>query len=170
MQDKMFWRLFLACGLAVLFAGCAAVLSDRVLEQSEPPIPFHELQKSAGNYNGKMVILGGTIIKINHEPTGSVIEILQRPLGYRLEPESGDQTEGRFLVRANRVVEEQIFRTGRPITVAGIVSGQESRKLDATTYEYPVISLEEYHLWPEPPAGEDSNPRVFLNFGVFGTF
>lgn len=166
----MLWKLFSVCVLAVWFSGCAAVLSDRVLEQSEPAISFQDLQKSAVNYNGRMVILGGTIIKINHESTGSVIEILQRPLGYRLEPESGDQTEGRFLVRANRVVEEQIFRAGRPITVAGIISGQESRKLDQTTYEYPVISLEEYHLWPEPPAYEDRNPRVFLNFGLFGTF
>ena len=84
--------------------------------------------------------------------------------------ENGDQTGGRFLVRANRVLEDQIFRTDRPVTVAGNILGRESRALDETTYDYPVISLEEYHLWPEAGSYEDSNPRVFLNFGIFKTF
>jgi len=169
-QNKTFWKMFFACGLAVFFAGCSSVLSDRVLEQSEPAIPFQDIQNSTGIHTGKMVILGGTIIKINHESSGSVVEILQRPLGHRLKPESGDQTGGRFLVRANRVIEDQIFRTDRLVTVAGNILGRESRTLDETTYDYPVISLEEYHLWPEAGPYEDSNPRVFLNFGIFGTF
>ena len=100
------------------------------------------------------------------EDAGTVVEILQRPLGGRLRPEMNDETGGRFLARFGKVVPETSLERHRRITLAGTVMDQETRPLDQTTYTYPVIRVEEYHLWPVPPKNP---PNFTIGFGVSGT-
>jgi outer membrane lipoprotein len=95
-----------------------------------------------------------------------MVEILQRPLGWRLKPELNDQTGVRFLARFGKVMAEGRLLQDRRITLAGKVTGQETRPLDQTTYTYPVIRVEEYHLWPVPSMGP---PNFIIGIGVSGT-
>ncbi len=151
-----------------LLAGCASVLSKQVLEDSETKVVFTDLKTNTDNYLEKSVVLGGTIVDVGNDASGSWMIVLQRPLDYRLEPQLNDQTEGRFLVQSDQILEESVFAKGRRITVAGRVSGSETRSLDQITYEYPRLKLREYHLWPE--GYQRSNPQIHLGIGVFGRF
>ena len=84
----------------ILFSGCGPVLSQAVLDESDANVLLGELQRSPENYLGKSVLFGGTIVRVGNDASGSWAEILQRPLGYRLEPKLNDQTGGRLLLKS----------------------------------------------------------------------
>lgn len=155
------------CLVTLGLGGCAGVISQKLIEASEPQAAFSEIRRTPQNHLGRTVVLGGSIISVQQEGAETVVEVLQRPLGHHLQPEMGDETEGRFLARINLAGKETQLEPKREITVAGKVTDEETRPLDRTTYTYPVIQVEEYHLWPQwkkPPP-----PRVNINFGVSGT-
>lgn len=156
--------LFLMSGF--LLGGCASVFSENVLKDSEPRLTFQEVLKSPDKYRGRMVIFGGTLLQIETASDGSWMEILQRPLDRRSMPYLDDRSDGRFLVRADRLLDPEEFTKNKLITVAGRVTAPEARKLDSMQYQYPVLQLEEYHLW----SGQWSRPKIFLSIGIFGSF
>jgi len=154
--------------MILFLSGCAPVLSQAVIDASDRNILFGELQRNTERYLGKSVLFGGTIVQVGNGPDGSWAEVLQRPLGFRLEPELDDQTEGRFLIMSSEVWDEQIFSKGRKITVVGKVEGKESRPLDQTTYDYPLLRVQEYHLWPYGTQS-GSGSYFHFSFGLFGS-
>jgi len=156
--------LILMLGLS----GCAPVLSQSLIDSSEPRVLFHEIKKSPDRHVGRTVILGGTVIKVTRENDHHIVEILQRPLGSRLQPLDTDKTGGRFLARFDNLDEDTVLQADRPITLGGKVMGQERRPLDRTEYAYPVIQVDEYHLWRGWDADPGASPRFFWSFGLSG--
>jgi len=152
-----------------LFTGCGPVISQAVIDEAQPDVLFGDLQRNTENYVGKSVLFGGTIVKVGNEPKGTWVEVLERPLGFRLEPMLDDQTGGRFLLVSDQILDEQIFTRGRKITVVGKVEGRETRPLDQITYDYPVLRIREYHLWP-PGSRRGGGPDVFFSLGIFKSF
>jgi len=152
----------------ILISGCGPVLSQAVIDESDANVLLGELQRSPENYLGKSVLFGGTIVRAGNDASGSWAEILQRPLGYRLEPKLNDQTGGRLLLKSNEIWDEQIFAKGRKITLVGKVEGKETRSLEAITYDYPILRVTEYHLWPE--GRTRTGPDFRFSFGLFGSF
>lgn len=165
------WRstglLFL---ILCMLAGCSQVLSEKVMRDRDPLIKFAELKKAPEDHTGKLMIVGGTIIRLTHDESGSLLEVLQRPLDSNLEPLSGDETGGRFLIRTKHPMTDQLFQKARKITVAGLVLGSETRPLDQTTYTYPVLSLEDFYVWPERGNGGGAYPMFSFGIGFRGSF
>ncbi len=149
-------------------AACAPVLSQSIIDASEPSVPFQEIHKAPGQHVGRTVVVGGAVIQVIREEGYYLVEILQQPLGSRLQPLPSDQSGGRFLARIQNLSEDLETMQGRPITVGGKVVGQETRPLDRTQYTYPVIEVEEYHLWRGWNADPGASPRFFWSFGVSG--
>lgn len=156
--------------LVLFLSGCAPVLSQTVIDASDRNVLFGELQRNTDRYIGKSVLLGGTIIRVGNDPQGGWAEILQRPLGFRMEPEMDDQTGGRFLLRTDEILDEQIFSKGRKITLVGKVEGKEPRSLDQVSYDYPLLRVQEYHLWPLSQNRTGPGPDFYFNIGIFGSF
>lgn len=154
--------------MVLFLSGCGPVLSQAVIDESDQSVLFGDLQRNTERYIGKSVLFGGTIIRVGNDQKGSWAEILQRPLGFRMEPELNDQTEGRFLLLTHEILDEQIFSKGRKITVVGKVKGKDSRPLDKITYDYPVLQVQEYHLWPL--GAYRTGPDVRFSIGIFGSF
>jgi outer membrane lipoprotein len=156
--------------MILILSGCAPVLSQTAIDASDRNVLFGDLQRNTENYIGQSVLFGGTIIRVGNDPQGGWAEILQRPLGFRMEPEMDDQTGGRFLLLTSEILDEQIFSKGRKITLAGKVEGKESRSLDKISYDYPLLRVQEYHLWPISRNRAASGPDVHFSIGIFGSF
>ncbi|MBI5428371.1 MAG: Slp family lipoprotein [Nitrospinae bacterium] len=103
---------------ALCAGGCAPVLSNAVLESSDPTLSFEDLRRNPDAHAGKTLVLGGTIIDVFPGPEGVWLEVLQRPLGFRMEPEIDDRTGGRFLVEMGKNLDERQFVKRRKITLA----------------------------------------------------
>ena len=161
----MFPRL-LSTVVLLLLGGCASVLSDRVLEQ-EPRVAFETVQADPERSVGKLVVVGGSILKIHETGGQSYLEVLEQPLDGSLRPVSGDVSAGRFLIRMAGKPDPAVWFEDRRVTLAGRVEGVQSRPLGRMTYRYPVLKIEEVHLWPET-GRYYSSPRV--GFSVGGGF
>lgn len=160
---KTMQRIF-AAGLAfILLAGCASVISDRVLREADPTISFKEVLLNPDRFRGRTVVLGGTVLRSIPKKDETWIEVLQQPLGRRLLPRETDISEGRFIVKYRDYLDPAVYRQGRKITVAGEVIGREMLLVGEMQYSYPVLLNRETHLW-EPD--EDRSPRFMFGIGI----
>ncbi len=153
----------LGIGLCFLL-GCVTVLSEDVIKKSNV-VSFQELQQANEKHVGQVVILGGTIAKVIE---GNQLEVIQRPLGYRMEPEYGDRTDGRFIVQFDQNLDDKQFPKDRGITVAGEVVGNKTLPFDQTNYVYPLLRVREYHVWPEMVL--IPMPDYHMRHGMMGLF
>ncbi|MBI4383065.1 MAG: Slp family lipoprotein [Nitrospinae bacterium] len=163
---KSGWRA-LVLWAAFCAGGCAPVLSNAILESSDPTLSFEDLRRNPDAHVGKTLVLGGTIIDVFPGPEGVWLEVLQRPLGFRMEPEIDDRTGGRFLVEMGKNLDAKQFVKRRKITLAAEVVGKETRPLDQTQYVYPLLRLKEYHVWSDDVF---TRPVFHFGFGVSADF
>jgi outer membrane lipoprotein len=154
----------LAVILALLFlAGCASVISREALKEVDQSIGFEQLLKNPEAHQGKTFLLGGDIINTENHPEKTLLVVLQRPLGFRRKPASGDVSMGRFIVIVQGFLDPAIYRAGRKMTVVGLAAGKETRSLGEIKYHYPLIERKELYIWP-PESQEGVWPRI--SFGV----
>jgi len=149
--------------------GCAAVISQDTLKTVDKEIRFEQILENPDAYRGKVVLLGGEIIKTENVPDKTVITVLQRSLGYNQKPDSEGESKGRFIVSTPDFLDPAIYRPGRKITVVGSVMGKEVRPLGELEYVYPVIEKKELHIWPAEGAPATS-PRFHFGIGIGKTF
>jgi outer membrane lipoprotein len=138
--------LFTAVALTV---GCSSPVSKSVRKELDPDISFDQLRELPASYQGRLVLLGGEIIRTNNKQEGTTIEILQKRLNRWGRPKDEDDTEGRFLVFAERFLDPVVYSKGRRITVAGTVLGGHKEKIGEVDYVYPLLRAREIHLWQD---------------------
>jgi len=149
--------------------GCATVISQETLKTVDKDIRFEQVLENPEAYRGKVVLLGGEIIKTENVPNKTVITVLQRSLGYNQKPDSEGESKGRFMVSTPDFLDPAIYRPRRKITVVGSVMGKEVRPLGELEYTYPVIEKKELHIWPVEGAPATS-PRFHFGIGIGKTF
>ncbi|NWF94330.1 MAG: Slp family lipoprotein [Syntrophaceae bacterium] len=149
-------RPFLLLFVAVLISGCAHVISKDLRQKMDPSLTFTQILQSPNTYQGKTVLWGGEIIQTLNQKDGStLIEVFQKPLGWRGEPRETFASEGRFLVIAEKYLDPYLFCKGRRITVAGEIHGEKIKPVGEMDYRYPLVLSKQIYLWKEyyyPPA------------------
>ena len=151
----------------LLAAACTKGISQQARSQVTYSGDFSQLQEKPGDHLGKVVLLGGKIIETRVNPESSEITVLQLPLGGGNRPRLGDQSKGRFLVRAKQLLDPAVYTEGTALTVVGKLIGSETRKVGEFEYVYPVLEPIEIKLWPKDRGG---GPDVHFGIGVFKGF
>jgi len=142
-------RSFILVLLSLTLLSCAHVISKEYTEVAEKNIPFNELLKNTDAYLNKIFIFGGIIAETKITGTGSEIEVVQTPLGRMGGVTDRDVSEGRFIITTAKYLDPLIYRTGREITVAGILTGSRKRLMGEAEYLSPVFDAKEIYLWRE---------------------
>ena len=155
--------------IGLVMTGCAPVISQEALKEVDQSVRFEELLENPDAYEGKIVLLGGEIIKTENLPDKTVIIVLQRSLGYNQKPDSEGESKGRFIVSTPGFLDPAIYRPRREITVAGSVMGKEVRPLGELEYAYPIIEKKELYVWP-PEGAPATTPRFHIGIGIGKTF
>jgi len=136
-------------GVFLSLSACAHVISKDTLQQANMELTFSELHKAPEEHKGKTVVLGGVIVGLVNKKEGSLLEVYQTAVDQQGKPVNLDSSAGRFLALYKGLLESQIYRKGRRVTVAGIVQGERVMKLGEIDYRYPSILIKEIHLWRE---------------------
>lgn len=152
--------------LISLLTGCAPVISRDTMALVDKSLDFNKIIKEPELYKNRVVLLGGTILSIKNLPQITKLEILEFPLSPSQKPETNSMSGGRFIAIYNGYLDPAIYSQGRLITIAGEVTGSETRPLGETTYLYPLILIREYHLWKERPYGSS----IHIGIGFSTTF
>jgi outer membrane lipoprotein len=148
-QGDMTKAFFTIAGVFVCLSACAHVIPKDTLEQVDNQLTFSELQKAPEKHKGKAVVLGGVIVGLVNKKEGSLLEVYQTALDQQGKPVNLDSSAGRFLALYQGLLESQIYRKGRRVTLAGTVQGEKIMKLGEIDYRYPYIVIKEIHLWKE---------------------
>jgi outer membrane lipoprotein len=64
------------------------------------------------------VILGGYILETKNLTDETIVEVLQAPLTFQVEPKSKDLSEGRFIVSHKGFLDPEVYNKDRKLTVA----------------------------------------------------
>lgn len=146
---------------------CAPLFPSERMKAVDPEITFPALIRDPEKYKGRTVMLGGKIIRIEFQEGRSWIEVLQLPLDWRMRPKETDESGGRFLAFFADFRDPAIFSPGREITVIGLVRGEKTLLIGEKEYHYPILNIQESHLWRK-----ESKTGLFFHFGfgLGGTF
>jgi len=133
---------------ALLLMSCS-VVSKQVRKKAVPVPSFAALVKDVEQYRDQTIIVGGSVLKVDNQTSGTVITALQVPLKSGDKPGSKDQSDGRLIISTPQFLDPEVYTKGRKITVAGKIIG--SSRDEASTAPIPYLKLEaiELHLWPQ---------------------
>jgi outer membrane lipoprotein len=149
--------------IVALSSGCAHVISRDLRTQTDAALTFHQVLQNPNAYKRKTVVWGGEIIETMNQKDGTtLIEIFQRPLGWRGEPKQWAASGGRFLALDSKYLDPYIFKKGKKVTIAGEISGEEVRPIGKMDYHYPLLSSKQIYLWEEYYHPESYYPYYYL--------
>jgi outer membrane lipoprotein len=156
------------CIAIVMFIGCSSgppVVPEEFRSQIDSSVSFREIQSAPHNYQGRTVLLGGEILSGKRTNEGTEFEILQLPVTSDDPPaERRSESQGRFLALDRRAEDPAAFPPGTRVTLVGEVKGDELRRLDESTYQYPTVDVKHLYVWD--PDVYRERPRSSV--GLFG--
>lgn len=133
--------------LCMVLAGCAHPISKESMSLVDTSVTFPMLRENPDAYQGRFVLLGGSVASVTNAPKESRIEVVQLPLESNDMPEDTHRSDGRFLAVSDRFLDPLIYKEGKKVTIVGDVRGAVQKRLDQMEYRYPVIGIREIHLW-----------------------
>jgi outer membrane lipoprotein len=142
-------HIFICILLSLSVSSCAHVISREYRNASVKDLPFSQLIANPNTYLDNMFIFGGFIAETKMTGNGTEIEVMQSPLDRFGNVKDADVSEGRFILITSRNLDPLIYRQGREIAMAGILTGSRKKMLGDIEYTYPVFEAKEIQLWKE---------------------
>ncbi len=132
-----------------LLASCGPkIIPDEISVRIDKDLSFEEVTKDPEAYRGKTLLLGGEIIETRNLKEGTEIEILQKPLDTGYAPLPVDVSAGRFFLSDPSFLDPAIYKSGRRVTIVGVVKGGRSRQVGGAVRFDLVLEKEYIRLWP----------------------
>lgn len=117
-------------------------------QQIDTSVTFADLYAAPANYVGRLVQIGGLVIRAKRTTDQTELEILQLPTQAAGPPTTERlRSEGRFLAVRAAFLDPATVPAGTPITVIGVVKGSTTRPLDESEYTYPVVEIKHLIDW-----------------------
>lgn len=161
MLQKHFPFILLLGGLFLVACAATPKFDDSGIDASLTP---KKAVAEIDSLKGRAMLWGGVIIASANLKEMTQFEILAYPLDADYRPDTNSEPLGRFLATQAGYVETTDFAQGRLMTVRGTLQGTRVGKIGDTEYTYPLISIEQLHLWPKQ--GDYSEPRIQFGIGV----
>lgn len=138
------------CGFAViaLLSACSTHIPPEIKQPLEGSPVVEQVRDHVDDYLSQKVRWGGIILQIENKHNASELTIIALPLNEDGKPQNSDHSPGRFIAVIDEFVEPLVYSPERNITVTGKILRAETRKIGEFPYEYPVVQVEHYHLWP----------------------
>jgi len=125
------------------------VISKEYRDAAVTDLQFNQLIKDTDAYLNNIFIFGGIIAETKITIKGTEIEVVQSPLDRTGTIKDRDVSGGRFIITTARYLDPLIYRQGRDITVAGLLTGSKRGLIGEIEYTYPVFDAREIYLFKE---------------------
>jgi outer membrane lipoprotein len=158
-----------AAAFALLASACSGskVIPPELEEQIDSSVSFRDIQASPQALQGRTVLLGGEVLGARRLEDGVELEVLQLPVKDDDPPtERRTESEGRFFAIDRSSGDPASFPPGTKVTLVGAVAGEETRRLDESSYRYPIVEVKHLYVWSEDAYRERSANSVGLFGGV----
>lgn len=164
-------RLHFSLALVLwIVAGCASspdVVPESLESQIDKAVTFDQVIANPDAYRGKVVVIGGEVLKAKGLKDGTQLEVLQLPLdSFQRPTPQRTESRGRFLALNKDFLDPATFTDGVPVTIVAEVTGSAVQHLDEVDYRYPTLEIRHLHVWDD--ARDQNFPNSGPRFGVFG--
>ena len=162
--------LLAAAAFALLASSCSGskVIPPELKDQIDSSVSFRDIQASPQALQGRVVLLGGEVLGARLVQDGVELEVLQLPVKDDDPPvERRTESQGRFLAIYRAAGDPASFPPGTKVTLVGAITGEETRRLDESTYRYPIVEVRHLYVWSDDSYRERSRGTVGL-FGGMG--
>ncbi len=155
--------------LLLVAVGCASSpvgIPETLESHLDKNLTFTDVLTSPESYKGRLILLGGEILKAKRLKEGTQVELLQLPLNKDQEPTTDlKQSQGRMFVLHPGSLDPATLTPGMLVTFVGEVSGSIIEKMDEVDYRYPTLTVKHWYIW-SPATLDDRRGGPY--FGVFG--
>ena len=134
--------------LAMLVSACSSHIPPEISLPLDNAPTIQQVHDNPNNYLSQKVRWGGVILSNENKQQSSWLTIVAFPLSDGGKPQVSDQSPGRFIAIADEFLEPLVYKRDREVTLTGTVIRTETIKVGGFPYEYPVIKVDHYYLWP----------------------
>ncbi len=131
--------------LLFILAGCAHYLSAPSRALVDQSVTFSRLLENPDACRGKIVMLGGIVVAVEHTREGTRLEVAEHRLDSRELPDESILSRGRFVAIASEPLDPARYEPGTLVTMVGEIAGQKSEKWQGGVHTYPLIVIKEIH-------------------------
>src|SRR5229473_1029991 len=161
----------------LLMSGCASSRRDTFpLEYQLPPelqstveqrVSFANVKADPASYKGRIILLGGEVLKARRLADRTRLEILHLPLNEFNEPVMNrTASQGRYLAFQKEFLDPATVPPGTRVTLVGEVTGTTEGDLDDMKYSYVTLEIRHLQIWPQTPMpyARDSASSPFYSY------
>ena len=134
--------------ILLLITACSSHIPAEISTPVAGSADIASVISAPDNYINQKVRWGGIILKTENKTDNSQLTLVGFPLDDQGEPQISDQSPGRFIAVLTDFVEPVVYTKDRILTITGKLSGSHTEKVGDFDYEYPVVQVEHYYLWP----------------------
>jgi outer membrane lipoprotein len=162
--------------MVAVVMGCATrerVIPEPLEAQVDRTVTFDQLRESPDSYRGRLVALGGEVLKAKRLKDGTQLEVLQLPLADWQPSSPRNESQGRFLAIQKEFLDPATLGNDTRVTIVGEVIGATTQHLDEMEYRYPTIEVKHLKVWePRPAYQRPAGPRwsVYGGGGTYGGY
>ena len=146
---------------SLLITACSSHIPENIRTAPDNNPSLSDVRNQATSYLSRAVRWGGIILKTENTQDTTRLTIMALPLNSSGEPMASDNGAGRFIAVVSSFLEPLVYSKDRLFTVSGRITGTETHKVGEYPYEYPVVAVDHYYLWPIPP---ERDPRDYPDF------
>ena len=161
MFSKKLTNSSIVLGLAFLVSACSSHIPPEIRQSVEGAPTLSQVRQQLDDHQSTRVRWGGVILETENKQNSSEVTIIAFPLSSRGEPRVSDNSQGRFVALVDEFLEPLVFSRDREITVTGTVLKSQTGKVGDYDYQYPVIAVEHYYLWPPKAEIDDDDYPPF---------
>lgn len=144
----MFNRILLIAVILGLTA-CVHIPESLRVDEGVELTEFSNVRANPEQALDQQVRWGGVIAKVTNLEKQTMLEVVHFDLKSSTRPSVKDNTQGRFRLYYQGLLDPVIFKEGRSITALGRVIQSEDGKIGEHEYQYPVMKASYVHLWKE---------------------
>jgi len=129
-----------------LLVSCSSHIPPEIKQPLDGGSGVAQVRQKIDDYLTQKVRWGGIILQTENKQNTTEITVMALPLNDDGEPQSSDQSPGRFIAIIDEFLEPLVYSPEREITVTGHILKTETIEVGEFPYEYPVIQVDHYYL------------------------
>ncbi len=153
--------LILHLGVTIFLSACSSQIPSNIRHSIDGAPELTQVGANPKAYLSQGLRWGGIILATENREKFSRLTIVGFPLNDNGRPSITSTSPGRFFADVDDFLEPLVYSRDREITVIGKLVKTEVSKVGEFDYEYPVVDVEEFYLWPLRPKTVNYNPPYY---------
>jgi outer membrane lipoprotein len=149
MEDKSKIKLLICAAVMVLASACSSRIPPAINDPDVGDVEVSQVLSSPDAFYSSKIRWGGVLVSVENTANQSKLTIVSFPTNHEGRPIVSADSPGRFIALVDGFLEPLVYRENREITVVGRVGRPESGKVGDFEYDFPVVNVEDFYLWPK---------------------